>query len=900
MFECIDGCPSERIRVFISSAQDDEDGFVWSDVRKKIKLTLSKCAYLNPFIIEDEASPKPSLQFFQRQIERADAIIFLIKGVVRGGTMAEYSHAVSLNKPLFVYFQNHENPNISVIKLKKDIQTYDRCTYKYVGDFDSIEKNVWNDLMNSIVRSFQDGCSYLSVDTKEHCVTELPKEHLFSNQMVLSNTELKKFGSCYNYLFDLLKYNHLKKDVEESEFHSFGCALIRWLMTGEWDISDKEVDAFILGCDGVYSKTEWIKKRWNAIQSFIKGDIPVSLSYEKEALSIAKQESETTWIINDILIDCRNLENDMSYINKQFLVENEYQNEIDNQNYLVFVPVLDRYLTSVYEQIDKDRFRVETASPGTHLFGTGFSSAVKELVNYLFSAAIYGSNTHCQIVRKRFAFLLIEYAKITGEDELAFDGLKQFILFGDNDNYKLFLKSSWDKLYSFIATKADELWKLIKYVPIQYRDRMKKDMISTIGLYFSDDIFLEAEEYIYNCSSDVYWGNSEDFFDAILNTLGRLNPERVIKAIIPIVAERRFSLGNKLSHIILYIDLKQVSDNSLMELAQALEKQLAYIVSHNGDPQMIAPLVERSCSIFKFLESMQDNGLNGLQLLLYKINTGTRDWVQVLKGELESAKAQFEANKKDGVFYDFRMNPYEMISYIIRKESQNIEINDILQDELIPLSIDILNSQVAIKTKETCVACLCDLLSLFNNRKEKIPKELIKAIQSIDLKNGDDPFIFGSQKSLEIRILMARILCGILEENSILQWCVDFNNLKVNERIVLIDCIEKFLFYQHEKIDLLIISIVLQCSSDDNPNVRGIAYRCMSYIIANHQDDTIERFFCNGIFDPSAYVRSTILSVCKNDVLSNSLSTQICELLCNDANYTIRKRASNLLEHLKP
>ena len=52
--------PDERLRVFISSAQSNEGGFAWSAVRRRIKDYLKECLYLNPFIIEDVASPMES------------------------------------------------------------------------------------------------------------------------------------------------------------------------------------------------------------------------------------------------------------------------------------------------------------------------------------------------------------------------------------------------------------------------------------------------------------------------------------------------------------------------------------------------------------------------------------------------------------------------------------------------------------------------------------------------------------------------------------------------------------------------------------------------------------------------------------------------------------------------
>ena len=156
MMLCVDNVPSERIRVFISSAQSDENGFAWADVRKSIKESLAGCVYLNPFIIEDEGSITPSLQFFQRQVEKADIVVLLIKGELRNGTSTEYTLATKLNKPLLAYFLKDDNPSEDVIKKKKKIESSDQCTYHKVDSFENIELIIRNDVMNNVVRSFQD------------------------------------------------------------------------------------------------------------------------------------------------------------------------------------------------------------------------------------------------------------------------------------------------------------------------------------------------------------------------------------------------------------------------------------------------------------------------------------------------------------------------------------------------------------------------------------------------------------------------------------------------------------------------------------------------------------------------------------------------------------------------
>ena len=95
--------PQERLRVFVSSAQRNENGFAWWPVRRAIRDRLQKCPYLNPFIIEDVARSSPSAQTYERQVARSDIVVTLIKGDVRPGTAAEYAIARRYNKPILLY-----------------------------------------------------------------------------------------------------------------------------------------------------------------------------------------------------------------------------------------------------------------------------------------------------------------------------------------------------------------------------------------------------------------------------------------------------------------------------------------------------------------------------------------------------------------------------------------------------------------------------------------------------------------------------------------------------------------------------------------------------------------------------------------------------------------------------
>ena len=688
--------------------------------------------------------------------------------------------------------------------------------------------------------------------------------------------------------------DYFKNDIENSEWHALGCSLIKWLVSGKWDIQDKAIKDIVSHGKAIFSDVKWLQKRWKAINAWIQGDLQKAFSEEKQALNLARKANESSWIINNILIDCRNIEAEIIIKNRKKKSRGKYQDELNSLNTMVNLPVLDRYLSNIYEYIEKDEFREKTASPYTELFGSNLSLALTDLANYLFTAAIYGSNTHLQITRKIFAFVLDKYSAIVDEAEMAFEAIKQYVLWGNTTEFKSYIDYSWDNIYSFVAARADDIWALTDLVPEINKDSMKLSVISSLGLYFSDSAFNDVENYIYSYSDLVRSSTSDRYFDAVLNNLHRYNTNKIIQAIIPIITDKRYSIGNKLSHIIMYMNLEKANKSNLKRLSIVLKEQLPQIIKNNGDPQMIAPLVQKNKEIFGELEYMDGNGLVGLQKSLYQINLGSENWLPVLQEEIKAARVQFDKNTENNIFYGFSHDPYAMISSIVRKENNNNKIDQLIIQQFIPLSIDVLNSEAPIQTKEQCVACLCDVLSYFKNKHIELPEALKKTIFDVDITKGKNFFSSSSRKALEIRVVMVKILAEINDINCLLQWCLDFSNLSVKEKIVTVDCMERYLFYRRqneEEINSLLLSIVLQCATEKNPEIRATATKCLGYVVAGGQYEIATNALNETVFDPSVRVRMALLRLCRSKILSPIISTNILKQLRNDANYIIRKEA---------
>lgn len=895
---CKNDIPDERLRVFISSAQSNEGGFAWSEVRRRIKDYLKECPYINPFIIEDVASPTQSGQYYQRQLLHADIVVLLVKGEVRNGTATEYALATQYKKPMLIYFLDDGSiKELSAVTLKKDVQDNDYCTYRSMPNFDNIEKVVQKNVIESVICYFQDmpyHGEYVGTGTE---ATSLPNEAQEAKHSVPTKTAIALFNSCYSHIFDLLGIPQVKgEDVSEpSVLHDLGVAALDWLVTGQGDISDKGILDLIDSVSDLYSDTKWLSRRWDAVRHEMAGDIDGALTAENQALSLARASEMPPWIVANILIDCRNIENEIFSRDRKLFSEGSGQKGLDELNTIVYLPVLDRYLGNVYGALAKETEKFKTAKPGTMFRGTNIGGIINDVENYFFTALLYGSYSHMMIARDLLAKVLYQYDDLIGKEPLLFDCVKLLVLQGNAKSFKKTIEYKWDDVYLSVTSNADELWHLTDRVSSSSKDSMKRAVLTKLGMYMKDECFAEAEAYLKSATNSVYWGVSEDFFDCIYQNIDRLDAVAVTEMLTDIIHEQHFHMGRKLANILLCLNVESVPHDTQVALCKALEDKLTYIVSNGGHPQFIAALVTQNREVFEVLASIPDNGLQGTERLFYDINTGNGDWNKVISDQIEIAKNQFEANKNPGVYYGFSKKPYATIKNAIRGHYTD-EMAGIINEKLIPLCIDVLASQAPADVKDDCIDCLCDILVYSNPRDVVLTQELVEAIGNIDVSNTRS--VMGNSKNaLACRVLMLRIITGTADKEEMLEWCFDFAKKDRSTKVALAECVEQYLRYYVDdpaKIDAMIFSIVLQCFEDDYWPVRRMACNCLVKMLSTRYKDRVERKLYEGAIDPSHYVRNHLLRMCKSGELADtSISERITDILKNDANYAIRTFANS-------
>ena len=891
--------PQEQIQVFISSAQRNENGFAWGQVRRAIRDRLQECPYLNPFIIEDVARSTSSTQTYEKQVARSDIVVTLIKGDVRPGTAAEYAIARRYNKPILLYFLRSDQTSLSVDMFKQEIKRADCCTYRYLETFDHMEDQVFHDVMDDLITFYKNEHFIFPLPEQ---VISIPEENSLSEKRISlpTKTMIDLFAGCYDHALELLDIPVLKDgDEQPSVLQDFGIAALDWLITGTPIKERTGILNLIVQSCAIFNTTDWLAKRWDVILAQMDGDPKRARDLSFEALNMAKSNNLPKWLLNDMLVDCRNLDNEAGNIDHIPFVFGEAQKELNQLDTIVYLPVADRYAKDAYADMLAEETRIVTQSPFTRHYGSRLGSVISNILNYFFFALICGSYTHMLVSRKLLSDLLLKYACLKQSAGLLFTAIKLLILYGNSDGYKETVNCYWDKIYSFAVTQADDLWVLTSRVSASRRDTMRLAFLSDFGMYLSDSVFDDAVQYLKDVSHEVYWGNSEAFFKCISENVYRIGSEKTIVLIQDIIREQRFNLGGTLSGIIIQLCLRDVSPAVQDDFCAVLQEKLSFILEYNGDPQIIPALEKQNPQFSKLLEA-PGVSLDDYQKQIYNINMDKGDWCAVLLSYIHAAKAQLQRYRNEGVLAYSSVPHYWLIAMVVTKHYQE-PMATILGEDFFPFCSDLIAGKTEVRLMNDCLYCLCKVLTIFKERRLSIPTQLVDAVKNIQSKSPEIT-VSGLDSSATVyhcHLQTLRLILGIADRDELLLWCISYAKKSVHERIALsrsvaliIRC-EKAAGHQP---DIVTLSLALQCLEDSERYARIAACDSLTYMLGTDHHDQAVKGLNKAAIDPSHLVRAQVLSLCRDGKISDSaVREHLVRYLQNDAHHQIKSIAASLI-----
>lgn len=895
-----------HLNIFISSAMSDENGFAWRDLRKNIKTRLNECPLLNAFTIEDQCDPMPSMQYFKSQVTRTDVVVLLLKSTARPGTCMEFDIVKKKHKKLFPYFIKSDDVDLSVCEIKNELQKLDYCTYFEYDpkSNDNLEDIIYKHIMSSLVnwyRSKDISINDMQDTTQEYTLTNITE---YNNS--LPKSILKNFDSCYGETFNILDIRkHKSKIKDKSKLHDVGVAMLDWLLTNNDFPTNDKILQIISTMKDIFSDITWLSKRWEACKSMAKNDLDQALKYENEALTLAENGTLPSWLITDILIDCRNISNSNSPFSGQ-----KYQNKFSATKELIYFPGLDRFCSNLFNDVIDEHQKELIKSFEEMTFGNNLSKIVTEFENCLFISMLYGSYTHIILAREALAKVLYQYGNIYNDENLIFISTKLHILCGDAKKLEKIIDHDWETIGNDLIANADYLLDLA----MKLSDcNIILIIIKKFIVYFNDESIKIATDYLMDLSLKIEWHMGDIFVKAINFASGIMCSEDVVKILTSLLRRNIIQKYSVFTSTLIHLDISKVNDDILNEFCNVLKENAAKIVENNGNPQYIAALINQKEDIFGSLKDVPDNGLVNDELVLFEINTNSsyhvEKWQDVLRTQIKDIEHQMNINSHKGFYSEFTTHPFMTVKSFV--ESSHCKFNDIkeiIDKELVPLCIQILKNYIAISLTDECIECLISIVAKCKKNQIDIPQKLIDFLNGeMNSKEDTDreiqytisPFHGNLTYSIRYRYLMLKTICMIDVREEMYSNYLNFSDEGEKERIAISECLKEYFDINSNSVsDPILISLAFLLSNNISHKVRENACYCMYSLTLNQEYSNYSYLKLRELStDAHPNVRNKLLNIYQNDnrAQKDEKYKDIVSNLTKDAHYIIRHKAQELL-----
>ncbi|USJ19909.1 hypothetical protein [Lactococcus formosensis] len=878
------------IQVFISSAMDKESGTPWLEIRKSIRDSLMKCDYLDPFIIEDNVTELPSIETFLFNIEKSDLVVFLVKDEIRPGTKQEIIRARELRKPMLVYFCKSDVSSKSIEDFRDELIKKDAVTFKNLPNFDNIDQIVLNDVINNIISYYQYKHN-IELDVEDSDDELLSTDMLIDNSL-LDKSSLNHFGSNQNSLIEFLDLSNYATINDEELGSSIAKKLLKWAFKGTDFITKQEMDDFFSELSLSEDTEKVLKLRFQATQKYFDGDLKGALAKSNAAYELGKELRVPNWLLSEILIDNRNIHGQMRYY------ETEYQQKLNESESFVHFPIADRFVKTAFEKLEQERFRIRNASAHTVHHGNTLLYSLQYIEKYLYISLVMGSSTHLLQARKKFTELLIDYGDLYNDENLIYQALKLYILSGDQKNFSKVLETDWNKVSNILAVNVKEVWNITDAKYCSNSIVLKCAITKSLGQYMNDNLFMLATASLVQYSSEFdSYEQGQVLLEAIDNNFKRFGNNYVLNMLLNILKSNKMLIYSRVTNLLSKIELSGCDDSDLKELGHILKTKISEILERNGNPEFIVNLLNQFNDIYSDL----------FDLISEKISQNTADIINIELGHYKNSKTILQNNIRilrerfhpdSSVYIGYADNPLGVIEYIT-EQVHSTEVFEVLNNEFIPLLIEVLSSSLTVETKQDYLKTLIELLTEYKRANVTVPKELIDffSTKEIVLKN-DWSMRQVSMISSLYYVNTIKSLLNLNSEDEILTFCVNYKQNSRSEREAFSYSIQKFIEYNissNKTIPLFINLVVMDMLQDNYFMVRKNAIKCLMLLYSISPSEVLENELIRMTTDISPNVKFYYINQLNKQILDGKLTKNLLTLFAKDGSYGIRQESKHLL-----
>lgn len=915
--------PSQKIKVFISSKCDRaEEPPKYDPIRAELKQSIEKTGLAEVYTFEgEEASTLSAGVHYTFALEDSDVCIFLIDNAdgIPDGVKAEID-VVQRNNIKALYYFCDENQKEKT-PLEKSLMGANFAKSKTVHTFNDLSKNGATALLSDIVRIYHYYCQgKISLsETEFESTKDIDITSVSTHQnMSFPKSVLKNIDKTTDYILRSItgiSFSRFPDDpIQTSELDDWGVQFLPIMFEGK-TIKEFNVSMFLECLKSMQDKEVFnvVSLRWQAIQSYFNGKIDDSVKHLSDALKIAKDTKQPSWIIKDILIDLRNQHWELCE-QKNTYFESEAQKELDESQDELYYPVIDRCSESLQEKYIQGLYKHKTESPYTVSLGGNLNEFGKLLASTFIVAMYNGSLTHILMLfdkAKEFLFYLS-----SRYDDWSFRrDLLKYAIRGGKEKEVVGIQNTFPEILSKLSdADAEKIMDFCSIHPITHK-RIRQQLLgfATVGYYLNDEKFRFYESsmlkiiYAWIDDEDKNISIGESVFKNLLNVSHRLSQD-VLAEICCKFVEKHLSRW--------YMDMfklisKRIDINKMREEnAKNLITSIIDVVQNDCElvkrtPFFLCVIRNQNRELTNELDKTVETYLPEFYNNNYRLETTENkasDYPVFLNKYLEIVKHNNETQGKNGRYFGRGTREIATIKSILLDGDQQYE-DSLLDSIILAVSQTLLESKESLSTKMDAVALLCCII-------EKYPKsyERNKDIYRNILENesqiiADDSFPFSSNidniaLTISLKILFSAM--GIDVHADLLEL---FPYLKDNiaTTISVTSFIANYLELSsnvafQKPIETTILHYAFAWIHTDYVDIRWNSTRILLALLRNADNrEIINRHIVSLIERDNVYIKNLILQhILHVPGITKESYEYIIETCKHDANYVTRMVCSDI------
>jgi len=894
----------DRIKIFLSSAVDDETTNKFSNLRKELKRDLESLDLFNIYIFEcGYGTSKNVVHDYLDELYHSDLCLFLIDRSegVPDGVLKEIQDAVKYDKPQ-IYIIN-KNSVDEELPIESELKTPNSGRIKLIDSFEEYYQECINSIKSEVVKIYRD-YSYKMLTRNSN--GKINEEELLINSV---NVGVKK-----TYLSGFLKtktevarflYPGISIEAEKTSNSLDGyLADLFKMLIGQKKITEFNSTFFLEELKNTQSNEmfEVVSGRWKAIEFYQNGSLEKFIEVLEEVYKKACEKDMPTWIRQDILIDLRNKRALFFESKNKWEIESNPQKELNETDEMLVYPSIDRVSKQLLDRLNKKRKSELLKKPYSINYDNLLSDIVDSITSILAIATYYGSLTHFEMIINHLRDINLFLIEIYSDWEFKMNYLKTTIYLTDKKDLELVLMK-FNKRFNRISSKdAFEVIEFVKRSP--HPLTANKNILlalSKLGYFLEENKFnvylTEVERGFQN------WIDDEDrnvklgdyYFSFFESNIERISQELIVNYINMIFKMKMYRYANALLKVLSKIDYKTVPKTLIEELLKNIDEfEDRKSLLNNKMIRVILLSVRNHSANISEIDSSAQTLLINSELLLYNNWTKqqSRDSYNVFT---DSITAIENANKtsRAGVY---SVTGYDYFS-IIKSSLFNIDLRQEDKKRLIELLFETIISEN--NSSEAKVKAIQLLIYLKNNEEFD---DLGGVFQKIK-ENQENIYNFNESFYLNHSIFAVAFNYMLLnmvfnEDNGLdISLISDLPYKDITDKLNVSKAVRNYLYNIKSTVPSTVETIIYILKNSENEQVRANnIYSIIYYIKCNsYKEQQLITELTKMMEYETVLIKNIIL---KNISTINEYNNEVAEYIMQkaklDNHYIIKKQCENI------